>query len=141
VSILVVLDTHVIVAAGIQPAGNPARIIDAALAEAIVPVICPAISAEYLEMVNRTRFRKWKFPPVWLNSLIVHAHIVDQEIQPWPIKGPDPDDLIFLELAHLTGAVLVTDNTIDFPMHIRRGVTVMDPATFTRHLDGLGVRW
>jgi putative PIN family toxin of toxin-antitoxin system len=141
VSILVVLDTNVVVSAGIQPAGNPGRIIDAALAEAIVPVTCPAISTEYFEVVNRARFRKRKFPPVWLNALLLHAHNVDQDIQPWPVAGPDPDDLIFLEVAHLTGAVLVTGNLADFPVHIRRGVTVMDPATFIRHIEELGVNW
>jgi predicted nucleic acid-binding protein len=114
---------------------------DGALAGAIIPVVCPATAAEYFEVVNRPRFKKWNFPPVWLKALIGAAHHVDQEISPWPISGPDPDDLIFLELAHLTGAVLVTGNLADFPESIRQGVMVMDPTSFTKHLDELGVRW
>ena len=140
-SVLVVLDTNIVVSAGIQPAGHPARIVDAALAGAIVPVVCPAITTEYVEVVNRARFKKWKFPPLWLNALISGAHLVDQELPAWPTAGPDPDDLIFLALAHLTGAVLVTGNIADFPKSIRHGVVFMDAAAYVRHLDALGVRW
>ena len=140
-SVLVVLDTNIVVSAGIQPAGHPARIVDAALAGAIVPVVCPAITTEYVEVVNRARFKKWKFPPLWLNALISGAHLVDQELPAWPSAGPDPDDLIFLALAHLTGAVLVTGNIADFPKSIRHGVVVMNPATYVQHLESLGVRW
>ena len=140
-SVLVVLDTNIVVSAGIQPAGHPARIVDAALAGAIVPVVCPAITTEYVEVVNRARFKKWKFPPLWLNALISGAHLVDQELPAWPTAGPDPDDLIFLALAHLTGAVLVTGNIADFPKSIRHGVVVMNPATYVQHLESLGVRW
>lgn len=140
-SVLVVLDTNIVVSAGIQPAGNPARIVDAALAGAIVPVVCPAIISEYVEVVNRARFKKWKLPPLWLNALIAGAHLVDQELPAWPSAGPDPDDVIFLALAHRTGAVLVTGNIADFPKSIRHGVEVMNPATYVQHLESLGVRW
>ncbi len=140
-SVLVVIDTNIVVSAGIQPAGNPARIVDAALAGAIVPVVSPAVAAEYVEVVNRARFKKWKFPPLWLKSLIAGAHHVDQDLPAWPSAGPDPDDLVFLALAHRTGAVLVTGNIADFPKAIRHGVEVVDPATYVRHLEALGVRW
>jgi predicted nucleic acid-binding protein len=140
-SVLVVLGTNIVVSAGIQPAGHPARIVDAALAGAIVPVICPAITTEYVEVVNRARFKKWKFPPLWLNALISGAHLVDQDLPAWPSTGPDPDDLIFLALAHRTGAVLVTGNIADFPKGIRHDVVVMTPATYVQHLESMGVRW
>ena len=120
-SVLVVLDTNIVVSAGIQPAGNPARIVDAALAGVIVPVICPAIAGEYLDVVNRARFKKWKFPPHWLNALIAGAHLVDQDLPPWPSAGPDPDDLIFLALAHRTGAVLVSGTGSASRTHHRMG--------------------
>lgn len=140
-SVLIVLDTNVIVSAGIKPTGHPARIVDAALAGAIVPVVCPSITSEYVEVVNRARFKKWKFPPLWLKALIAGAHLVDHELPVWPSAGPDPDDLIFLALAHRTGAVLVTGNLADFPKGIRHGVVVMDPAGYVRHLEDLGVKW
>ena len=139
--VLVVLDANSVVSAVIQPSGNPARLIDAALAGAIVPVICPAVASEYLDVVQRPRFKKWKIPPRWLSTLIAGAHRVDLDPPPWPSTGPDPDDLIFLALAQRTGAVLVTGNLADFPPEICHGVQVMDPATCVRHLGLLGVRW
>jgi putative PIN family toxin of toxin-antitoxin system len=140
-SVLVVLDTNVIVSAGIKPTGPPARIVDAALSGAIVPVVCPVIAAEYMEVVNRPRFKRWTFPPRWLNALIAGAHHVDQDLAPWPSVGPDPDDLVFLSLAHRTGAVLVSGNLADVPPGIRHGVEVMSSAAYIQHLESLGVRW
>ena len=140
-SVLAVLDTNVIVSAGIQPGGNPARIVDAALSGIVVPVICPTVAEEYLDVVMRPRFRKWRFPPVWLQTLIAAAHALDQDPPPWPVAGPDRDDLVFLALAHHTGAVLVTGNIADFPLNIRGGVEVMSPAQYVVHLEAMGNRW
>jgi len=92
-------------------------------------------------VVNRARFKKWKFPPLWLNALISGAHLVDQDLPAWPSAGPDPDDLVFLALAHRTGAVLVTGNIADYPISIRHGVVVMNPAAYIRHMASLGVKW
>ena len=140
-SVLVVIDTNVVVSAGINPTGHPARIVDAALAGAIVPVVCPTVTAEYVAVVMRSIFRKWKFPPLWLDAFISGSHLVEQEPPLWPSTGPDPDDLVFLSLAHLTGAVLVTGNVADFPVRIRHGVVVVNPATYVKHLDELGIHW
>ena len=140
-SILVVLDTNVVVSAGIRPEGHPARIMDAALAGAVVPVVCPAVVAEYHDVVTRPRFRRWAFPPRWLAALVAGAHVVDRDPPPWPHRGPDPDDLVFLALAHLTGAVVVTGNGADFPPAIRGGVVVMSPGAYVAELERMGVRW
>jgi putative PIN family toxin of toxin-antitoxin system len=136
-SVLAVLDTNIVVSAGIQPAGPSAQVVDAALGGAIVMVICPMIVSEYMEVVNRPRFKKWKFPPLWLTTLIAGAHMVDEDVPNWPSPGPDPDDLVFLALAHRTGAILVTGNMADHPERIRHDVTVMAPAEYIRHLRGL----
>ena len=72
-----------------------------------------------------------------LVALITGAHLVDQDLPAWPSAGPDPDDLIYLALAHRTGAVLVTGSLIDYPKSIRHGVEIMDPATYVRHLKAL----
>lgn len=140
-SVLVVLDTNIIISAGIKPGSNPARIVDAALAGAIVPVVCPTIITEYVEVVNRAKFKKWRFPPLWLTALINGSHLVDQDLAPWPKAGPDPDDLIFLALAHRTGAVLVTGNLDDYPLDIRPPVEVISPDAYLKHLCDLGIQW
>jgi uncharacterized protein len=136
-SVLAVLDTNVVVSAGIQPAGPSAQVVDAAIDASIVIVACQTIISEYIEVVNRPRFKKWKFPPLWLDYLITEAHLVSDNLPAWPSPGPDPDDLIFLALAHRTGAVLVTGNMADYPERIRHGVSVMAPVEYLRHLRGL----
>lgn len=49
---------------------------------------------------------------------------------PWPLPGPDPDDLVFLALAQATGALVVTGNQAHFPLEIRDGVKVVSPAEY-----------
>jgi predicted nucleic acid-binding protein len=137
-SILAVLDTNVVVAAGIRSAGSPARIIEAALDGIVVPVVCPSVAREYRDVVTRPTFMRWDFPPIWLAGLIGTAHRLDRDPPPWPLTGPDPDDVIFLAVAHATGAILVTGNSVDFPKRIRRDVTVMTPGEYCTHLGELG---
>ena len=137
-SILAVLDTNLIVSAGIRPGSTPARIVDAALDGIVVPVVCPSVAKEYHHVVTRPKFMRWDFPPLWLTGLIEVAHRLDQDPPPWPLNGPDPDDLIFLALAHVTGATLATGNTSDFPKRVRKDVTVMTPKTYLAHLGDLG---
>lgn len=139
-SILVVLDTNVVVSAGIRPGSPPARIVEAALAGLLVPVVSPALAREYHAVVSRPKFAPWGFPPIWLDGLLDAAHRLDRDPPAWPLRGPDPDDLVFLALAHATGAVLVTGNAAHFPERIRRDVTVMMPTTYVEHLGGLGYR-
>lgn len=139
-SILAVLDTNVIVSAGIRPGGGPARIVDAALDGMVVPVICPSVAKEYHDVVTRPKFIRWDFPPIWLDGLLDLAHRMDQDPPPWPLTGPDPDDLIFLALAHATGATLVTGNIADYPKRIRKDVTVLTPVEYIDHLASLGHR-
>ncbi len=137
-SILAVLDTNVIVSAGIRPGSSPARIVEAALDGIVVPVICPAVAKEYHQVITRPKFRRWDFPPLWLTGLIDLAHRLDHNPPPWPLTGPDPDDLIFLALAHASGATLVTGNSADFPKRIRKDVTIRTPTEYLDHLAGLG---
>lgn len=137
-SILTVLDTNVIVSAGIRPDGGPARIVAAVLDGIVVPVICPSVAKEYHDVIHRPAFMRWNFPPIWLAGLIDLAHRLDRDPPPWPLTGPDPDDLIFLALAHATGATLVTGNMADFPKRIHQDVTVMTPPEYLGHLGALG---
>lgn len=131
---LAVLDTNVVVSAGIQSRGPSARIVDSALDGQIVVVTCPTVIAEYQEVTSRPRLVKLGLPPEWLDFL------VDQSFQrpepaPWPIPGPDPDDLVFLALAKASGAVLVTGNIADYPEAIRDGVTVLSPRDYWESLQ------
>lgn len=54
----------------------------------------------------------------------------EPEPAPWPLIGPDSDDLVFLALAKATGAVLMTGNLGNFPEAIRDGVDVRSPGKY-----------
>ena len=84
--------------------------------------------------MTRPTFARVGFPPTWFEPLLKEAHHLEADPPAWPLSGPDPDDLIFLALAHHTGAVLVTGNLIDFPQSVRRNVKVMGPRQYLESL-------
>jgi putative PIN family toxin of toxin-antitoxin system len=133
---LVVLDTNVIVSAGISSAGPPAKIVaNLVLGGKIHIVTSPKVAAEYREVVRRARFHHYGFPPLWLEYLIEESmRLPDPES--WPYLCPDPKDTLFIALAHAAGAWLVTGNLKHFPEAVRNGVTVVSPAYYLAHLGG-----
>lgn len=134
---LIVLDTNVIVSAGIKPGTAPAQIIfDWVLDGQLQVVTCPLIAGEYREVVQRAKFRCYGFPPHWLEFLIEESLQLPDPSE-WHHPGPDPKDDPFLALAQTAGAWLVTGNLKHFPESSRGGVTVISPTDFLAHLkDG-----
>ena len=131
---LVVLDTNVVVSAGIKPEGAPARLMmDWVLEGQVQVVTSPWIVGEYREVFRRAKFRRYGFPPLWL-EFVIEESLRLPDAKSWPYSGPDPNDLPFLALAHATGAWLVTGNLKHFPAPIRYGVTVLSPADYLTHL-------
>jgi len=98
-------------------------------------VTSPLIVAEYREVVERPKFRRYGFPPLWLEWLIDESLRL-QDPEPWPQTMPDPTDLPFLALAHASGAWLVTGNLKHFPENERHGVRVLSPADYLANLVG-----
>lgn len=132
---LVVLDTNVIVSAGIKPGSVPAKIVlDWVLEGRVQVVTCPWIMGEYREVLDRPKFRRQGFPPQWLDFLIEES-LQLQEPGPWPLPIPDPKDGPFLSLAQVAGAWLVSGNLKHFPEPARGGVTVVPPAEYLAHLE------
>lgn len=133
---LVVLDTNVIVSAGISRSGPPAKIVaDWVLNDAVHIVTSPLIVAKYREVVRRAKFYRYKLPPIWLEALIDGGTLLPDP-EPWPYACPDPKDMPFLALARTAGAWLVTGNLSHFPETVRNGVTVISPANYLAHLVG-----
>jgi putative PIN family toxin of toxin-antitoxin system len=127
----VVLDTNLLVSAALKPASDLARILERVLLRQAPIYVCPSIVAEYHEVLNRPKFRPKGFPPAWLPRLLqVAFHEV--EPAPWPLEGPDPDDLVFLALAKATGAMLITGNQGHFPVEIRNDVVVCSPGEYLK---------
>lgn len=131
---LVVLDTNIIVSAGIKPGNVPAKLVmDWVLDGQIQVVTSPWVVSEYREVVRRTKFRRYGFPPHWLEFLIEESLRLPDPAT-WAKRGPDPKDMPFLALAHMAGAWLVTGNLKHFPETVRNGVTVLSPSEYLTHL-------
>lgn len=132
---LIVLDTNVIVSAGLKPNSPPALILmDWVLEGHVHTAASPTIIREYREVCRRPKFRPYGFPPLWLEFLIEESLILpDPKFE--DVSLPDPDDAIFLALAQTAGAWLVTGNLKHFPPRERRGVRVLSPAEYLAHLN------
>lgn len=135
---LVVLDTNVVVSAGIRSDGAPAKlVVDWVLDGQVQIVTCPWIVEEYRQVVRRKKFAAYGFPPLWLEFLIEESLLLPDP-PAWPHSMPDPKDAPFLALARAAGAWLVTGNLKHFPEKSRAGVTVLSPADYLEHLIGGG---
>ncbi len=132
---LVVLDTNVVISAGIKLGSAPAILVmDWVLDGRLQIVTSPWVISEYREVVRRPKFRRYGFPPQWLEFLI------DESLRlPDPAAvtegGQDAKDLPFLALARVAGAWLVTGNVKHFPETLREGVTVLSPTEYLAHLE------
>jgi uncharacterized protein len=132
---LAVLDTNIIVSAGIRPEGAPAKLVmDWVLEGQVQLVTSPWIVEEYRAVVERRKFHRFGFPPLWLEFLIEESMRLPDPAR-WPHAGPDPKDIPFLALAHSAGAWLVTGNLRHFPEETRAGVTVLLPTDYLAHLE------
>ena len=131
---LVVIDTNVIVSAGIKPEGFPARIVQSAIQGAIQIAMSPSIIEEYRRVSRYSKFAQYDFPPAWLEFLIENA-LRFPDGGPWRHPLPDPDDACFLSLAKSTGAWLVTGNLRHYPAEFREDVVVRSPAEYVAVLD------
>jgi putative PIN family toxin of toxin-antitoxin system len=131
---LVVLDTNVVVSAGINPDGTPAKLVTDWVLEGRVQVVTsPWIVGEYRQVARRKKFVVYGFPPLWL-ELLIEGGLHLPEPDAWHHRLPDPKDAPFLALAHASGAWLVTGNLKHFPEKSRSGVTVISPADYLAHL-------
>lgn len=132
---LIVLDTNVLVSAGIREGSPPHRIVnDYLLEHRIQAVACPLLVQEYLDVCARPKFSPYGFPPPWLTEIIDGAISVPDP-KPWPHPLPDPPDQIFLAVAKSAGAWLITGNLKHFPPDARAGVAVLSPGEYLTRLE------
>jgi predicted nucleic acid-binding protein len=98
-------------------------------------VTCPTIIKEYRQVVGRAKFRRYGFPPMWLELLIEESLRLPDPTGHWNGDVPDSTDIPFLALAHVSGAQLVTGNLKHFPTTIRQGVQVLTPTEYLNSLQ------
>ena len=101
---IAVLDTNVVVSAGIKSDGPPGALIDNwVLNHRVQIVTCPAIVLEYQFVIGREKFRRHAFPPRWL-EVMIRSSLQLPDPPDWPHSLPDPKDAPFLALAKIAGA-------------------------------------
>lgn len=132
----VVLDTNVIVSAGLKLGSVPYRLVmDWVISGHVQAFTSPLVVSEYRDVLWRHKFTRHGFPPVWIEALF-EMSLQLPDPAPWPHPLPDRKDEVFLSLAHAAGAWLVTGNLKHFPRAARRGVTVIAPADYLEKLGG-----
>jgi putative PIN family toxin of toxin-antitoxin system len=131
----VVIDTNVLVASLIQPAGFCGRLLDLVVDGAVEAVIDDRILAEYAEVLPR---RKFHLPPDKIQTMLDFFQQSSIPVIAHPLGAvlPDPDDLPFLEVAASAHAILITGNRRHFPKAAIGTVQVLSPAEFLEVLRG-----
>lgn len=134
----VVIDTNVIVSALVTRSGNPARVVEAALAGEITPVMDSRTIAEARAVLARPAFAtKHGIDPAWSQYVLdalEDSGIVLETVPTFGGSLPDESDRPFVEVALAAGATLVTGNARHFPAET--GVVVLSPAEAVQRLLG-----
>ncbi len=123
---LAVVDTNVLVSAGINPSGKPGQVLAAVERLMLRPVISAHVMGEYRAVLTRPQFR---FQAEWINSLLDNFEALGLLLEPAPINVaglPDPSDAPFIALARHVGCPVITGNARHFPA--RAGIVVLTPA-------------
>jgi len=123
----IVLDTNVLVSALLRPDSIPGRIVDLVLAEQVTLALDHRIFAEYQSVLFRPEF---PFSSDQVGALLEFVWRAGEMVDamPLPIHLPDPDDVMFIEVAvSALASALVTGNLKHFPASQRQGVRVLAP--------------
>lgn len=123
---VLVLDTNVLVSALLSPFGAPGRICDLVLARDFRLAYDDRILLEYERVLLRAKFGFDQRRVEAMLAVFVFQENVSSK--PWPLGPlPDPDDAIFLEVAHTVSATLVTGNLRHYPEKVCANVVVCAP--------------
>lgn len=125
----VVVDTNVVISGMLSAFGPPGQILRAALAGKLTLLLDARLLAEYREVAARGKF---PFSPEETDLIIAGLFDSGELIAapPCTAKLPDPDDVMFYEVA-VTGKAdyLITGNLKHFPL-ARPKVHIVTPRQF-----------
>jgi putative PIN family toxin of toxin-antitoxin system len=125
----VVLDTNVLVSALLNSFGAPGRVLDLVLAGELSVAYDDRVLAEWRQVLRREKFG-FSVGDIEVLLGFVEGEGISVNASPLATELPDQDDLPFLKVAHAAEATLITGNTRHYPPEARRGVAVLDPASF-----------
>ena len=134
---LVVLDTSVVIAASLNPAGASGALLDAFFDDRLVLVYNDSMFDEYMEVMERPKFAAFFDANARLSfamKLRASGFLVKSVAVPFA-DWPDIDDLPFVAAALATERkIIVTLNPRDFAPATRFGVRVLSPSAARREL-------
>lgn len=122
---LAVIDTNVLVSGGLNPSGNPGRVLAAVEQQLLQPVISADVMAEYRDVLMRPRLHLER---EWVARLLDNFEALGLLLMPPPSDTaglPDPGDAPFIALARYAGCPVITGNGRHFA---GTGVEVVTPA-------------
>lgn len=127
---IVVLDTHVLVAGLLSPFGPPGEIVRMIASGSLSIAYDARIMAEYVDVLRRPKF---SFDQEHVEAFLDHMRATGTVVagDPLPTRLPDPSDEPFLEVA-LAGRArcVITGNVKHFPAGARQGLRVYTPDEF-----------
>lgn len=122
---LAVIDTNVLVSGGLNPSGNPGRVLAAVERLLLQPVISSDVMCEYRDVLVRPRLRLER---EWVVRMLDNFEMLGLLLVPPPIDVtplPDPGDAPFVALARYARCPVITGNGRHFA---KAGVEVVTPA-------------
>lgn len=127
-----VIDTNIWVAGILSPGGPPARVIEAALDGSVVPVVSPAILAEYEDVLLR---RELSLPPEDVGAILAYLRLPGPHVVHIDPVEVERDDIFLGAAVEGNAAYLITGNTRHFPRSPWRGIRIVEPARFVQLLS------
>ncbi len=126
----IVVDTNVLVSALLRPGTPPAAVLDLVLSRQVRIALDERIFAEYDEVLARPEL---DLPPDRVGALLDFLWLTGERIHAvaLAIRLPDPDDVIFIEVAvSALASALVSGNIRHDPPGQRHGVHVLTPREY-----------
>jgi putative PIN family toxin of toxin-antitoxin system len=120
------------VSALIKPTGPPGRIVQALRADGLVPVVCPQLLGELVQVLLRPKFRTYVSPA----EVSAYLEIIIARAQHWPdlVDAPalcrDPHDDYLLALAASADADCIISGDADLLSVASSSVAVLSPRAF-----------
>jgi putative PIN family toxin of toxin-antitoxin system len=111
----VVLDTNVLVSAGLTPHGKSAQVFSAVIESDKMQLFYSLeIFAEYAEVLSRPKLKLSKtVQQFYLNAIKAFGKLITPPVS--TVSMPDESDRIFYDTAKESGAILITGNIKDYP--------------------------
>jgi putative PIN family toxin of toxin-antitoxin system len=126
----IVVDTNVLVSGLLRAGSPPAAVLDLVLARQVRIAFDERIFAEYADVLARPEL---EFPLEQVHTVLDFLWREGARIRPQALglRPPDPDDVMFIEVAVSTlASALVSGNLRHYPLSQRRGVRVMTPREY-----------